>query len=818
MPVVAVLGIYKRAAMLKNYLKIAWRNLSRNKLFSFINIGGLAIGMLAVMLISLWVWDEANYNKSFKNHSHIAAIYRRYTEPLDQSVKTWPWLQYPMAEVVRQKYGHIFSHVLLSRGDMEYNLKVNNITFTERGQFMTKDVIDMFSLKMIRGGANSMDDPGGIIITASTAKTLFGNRDPLNQTIQLNNKFDVRVTGVFQDVAPNSVFGKVRFIGNIEHLKKYDDNVGAQSVDWGNTSSNIWVQTADNVSLEQAEAAIKNFYLSDAPSGTRDNAKKYNQVCWLHPLDRWYLYSDFKDGFATAGRAGYVWLFGIIGAFILLLACINFVNLSTARSEKRAKEVGIRKAIGSMRAQLIGQFLSESFLVVLLSLLISLLLIWLALPAFNELTSKRIPLPFGSLFFWLGAIAFLLVTSLLAGLYPAFYLSSFQPVKVLKGIAKVGRYASVPRKVLVVVQFTASVIMIIGTTIVYQQIRYTQNRPTGYTQENLLRISVKDPLFGQQKMVMKQALLNSGVVSGVALSNSPVTAIWDNWGGFSWPGKNPQAESNFTATYIDEDYGKTLQWKILQGRDFSKDFGMDGDAVIINEAAAKYMNLKDPVGEYITHGGLKMSKKIIGVVKDVVIQSPYENVNPGFYWFDPKGDNLFTFQVRLRPNQPINTALAKIEAIQKQLLPSAPFSYSFTDQDYGKKFAAEQRLGKLATLFAVLAIFISCLGLFGLASFVAEQRTKEIGIRKVLGATVSNIWRMLSTDFVWLIIISCCIASPVAYYYLDQWLEKYPYRIQISIWVFVYAAVGSILLTLFTISWQAIKAAMMNPVKSLRSE
>ncbi|NCI50938.1 FtsX-like permease family protein [Sediminibacterium roseum] len=804
--------------MFKNYLKIAWRNLGKNKLFSFINISGLAIGMLAVMLISLWVWDEVGYNKSFKNHEHIASIYRRYTEPLDRSVKTWEWVQYPMAGVIKLKYGHIFRHVVLTRSEMEYNLTLNDRNFTARGRFATGEVIEMFSLKMLRGGANSMDDPTGIIISSSTATTLFGNSDPVNQTIKLNNHFEVKVSGVYQDVPSNSILGTAWFIGNLEHLKKFDNNIASQSIDWGNTSSNIWVQTADNVSMEQAEAAIRNFYFSDAPPETRDNAKKYQQTLWLHPMDQWYLYSDFKDGYAKAGRAGYVWLFGIIGAFILLLACINFVNLSTARSEKRAKEVGIRKAIGSMRAQLIGQFLSESFMVVFLSFLISVLLIWLVLPAFNELTSKSIRLPFTNLYFWIDSFVFLALTALLAGLYPAIYLSSFQPVKVLKGIAKAGRYASLPRKILVVVQFTVSVIMIIGTTIVYQQIRYTQDRPTGYTQENLLRISVKDPLFEKQKMVMKQALLNSGVVSAVALSNSPVTAIWGNWGGFSWRGKDPRAEANFTTTYIDEDYGKTIQWKIVQGRDFSKDFSMDADGVIINEAAAKYMKLENPVGEYITHDFLKMSRQIIGVVKDVIVQSPYENVSPGFYWFDPKGSNLFTFQVRLRPDQPVHAALAKIEAIQKQLLPSAPFSYSFTDQDYGKKFAAEQRLGKLATLFAILAIFISCLGLFGLASFVAEQRTKEIGIRKVLGATVANIWKMLSTDFVLLIVISCCIASPIAYYYLDQWLEKYSYRIHISGWVFVCAAAGSILLTLLTISWQAIKAAMMNPVKSLRSE
>ena len=401
--------------MFKNYLKIAWRNLSKNKLFSFINIGGLAIGMLAVMLISLWVWDEVGYNKSFKNHEHIASIYRRYTEPLDHSVKTWEWLQYPMAEAVRLKYGHVFKHVLLTRSDMEYNLKVSDHNFTQRGRFTTSDVIDMFSLKMIRGGANSMDDPGGIIISSSTAKTLFGDSDPINQTIKLNNKFDVKVSGVYQDLPSNSVFGNVKFFGNLEHLKKFDNNIASQSTDWGNTSSNIWVQTADNVSMAQAEAAIKNFYFTDAPPGTRENAKAYKQVLWLHPMDRWYLYSDFKDGYSKAGRAAYVWLFGIIGAFILLLACINFVNLSTARSEKRAKEVGIRKAIGSMRGQLIGQFLSESLMVVVLSLLISLLLIWLVLPAFNELTSKSIRLPFTNLYFWIGSFVFLIITSLLAG-------------------------------------------------------------------------------------------------------------------------------------------------------------------------------------------------------------------------------------------------------------------------------------------------------------------------------------------------------------------------------------------------------------------
>ncbi|HMI65074.1 MAG TPA: FtsX-like permease family protein [Cyclobacteriaceae bacterium] len=505
--------------------------------------------------------------------------------------------------------------------------------------------------------------------------------------------------------------------------------------------------------------------------------------------------------------------------FVLLLACINFMNLSTARSEKRAKEVGIRKAIGSMKSQLVNQFLSESFLVVLLALVIALLLVSVSLSSFNAMADKSIRLPFANIYFWIASVAFLLLTSFVSGLYPAFYLSSFQPVKVLKGTVRLGRQAALPRKILVVIQVTVSVVLIIGTVIVYQQIQFAQDRPVGYDKEGLIRISISDSDFNKNKLAMKDEILASGLASDVGFASSPVTAIWDNWGGFTWKGKNPEAESNFTVTWVDEEYGKTIQWKVLQGRDFSRDFGTDADAVIINKAAATYMGLENPVGEFITPGSGDQQRQIIGVVEDVVAVSPYEPVSAGFYWLEKKNpDNLGEMLIKLNSGRSVLDALAKIESIQRKLVPSAPFDYGFVDEEYGSKFKAEQRIGKLVTLFATLAIFISCLGLFGLSSFVAEQKTKEIGVRKVIGASLLNIWSLLSKEFIGLVLISFVMAIPIAYYYLHRWLVTYTYHTDINPLLFVYAGGGVLAITLVTVSFHSIKAAIANPVNSLRSE
>jgi putative ABC transport system permease protein len=661
-------------------------------------------------------------------------------------------------------------------------------------------------------------DQKSIIISESTAKALFGKENPINKQIQLNNYYDTKVTGVYEDPAQNSVFGDMQFFANFSNLIANNPDIKVHENDWGQTSNFIYVQTIDNVSLDQASAAVSNLYYKNAPTDYANGAKNYQLTVWLYPMEKWYLFSEFKNGYPVGGRITYVWLFAIVGIFVLFLACINFMNLSTARSEKRSREVGVRKVMGSGRHLLIFQFLSESFLVVLLAFIIGVCLTFIALPFFNTLTEKSIKLPVTNIYFWLLTALFLFMTGLLAGIYPALYLSSFQPIKVLKGSFRMGRFSSYPRKVLVVMQFAVSVVLIIGTVVVYQQIKYAQNRPVGYNKGNLIEVKMSDPNFRDKRSVIKQALFTNGIVGEVGFSSSPVTTIWDNWGGFSWKGKDPKSESSFSVTWVNEDFGKTIHWKIKQGRDYSADYGTDTSAVIINESAAKYLGLKNPVGEYITFDADGTKRQIIGVVEDIVAESPFEPVRIGFYWLQRNLNHLGQMYVKINPNLSMNVAVPKLEAIIKKIAPAAPFQYRFTDEEYAQKFSAEQKISSLATIFAVLAIFISCLGIFGLASFIAEQRAREIGIRKVLGASVSNVWQLLSRDFVVLVIISCVIAIPVANYFMNNWLNGYQYRTEISWWTFAAAAIGALIITLLTVSFQAIKAALSNPVTSLRSE
>ncbi|MBS1916719.1 MAG: ABC transporter permease [Bacteroidetes bacterium] len=804
--------------MFKNYFKTAWRNLVKNKGYSVINIGGLAVGMAIAMLIGLWVYDEVSYNQSYKNHDRIAEVSRLYTEPLSRETSNSVWLPQPMAKVLRNNYGQLFKHVMLTRGVQDFNIKIGSNNFTKRGEFIEDGVIDMLSLKMLKGNNKSLSEMQNIIISESTAKALFGNDDPINKSIRLNNRFDAKVTGVYKNQEANSTFGEVEFFANYENLLANSPEIKKNETVWSHTSHFIYVQLADNVSMEKANAAINQLYEKDAPSDFAEGAKKYKAAVWLYPMDKWYLHSEFKNGYPDGGRITYVWLFGIVGIFVLLLACINFMNLSTARSEKRSKEVGIRKAVGSMRSSLIFQFLSESFLVVLFAFVIAMFLAYISIPVFNGLAGKSIQFPVSNFYFWILSLLFLIITSLLAGIYPALYLSSFKPIKVLKGTIHLGKYASYPRKILVVLQFTVSIVLIIGTVVVYRQIQYAQNRPVGYNRESLLQISMFDPDFLNNKLAVKQALLASGVASEIGFSSSPVTSIWDNWGGFSWRGKNPESESSFSVTWVNEDFGKTIGWHIKQGRDYSKDFSTDSSAVIINEATAKYIGLKNPVGEFITFDADGTKRQIIGVVDDIVAESPYEPVRIGFYWLQKNTNNLGLMNLKLNPNVSMNAALPKIEAVFKKIVPSAPFQYKFADEEFARKFSAEQKVSKLATIFAVLAIFISCLGIFGLASFVAEQRTKEIGVRKILGASTFNLWKLLSKDFVMLVTISLVVATPVAYYFMQNWLQNYQYRTELSWWIFAVAGVGALLITLITVSFQSIKAALANPVKSLRSE
>ncbi|MCS3737142.1 ABC transporter permease [Mucilaginibacter dorajii] len=799
--------------MIKNYLKIAWRNLIKNKASALINIGGLAVGMAVAMLIGLWIWDEVSFDSGYPNKARIAKVMDNSW--VNNETQTYGSSALPLAPALRNNYGNYFKHVVITSWTNDHILTYGETMVTKKGNFMEPAITDMLSVKMLKGSAASLNDPTSLLISQSTAKAVFGNADPLNKVIKIDKKLDAKVTGVYQDLPQNSSFGDLTFIAPFQMLAISEHYAARFNNPWGAGWFQTYVQLADNANMNNVSAKIKNLKLN-ALIGLHNDDARYKSALFLQPMSSWYLYGDFKNGINIGGRVQYVWLFGIIGVFVLLLACINFMNLSTARSEKRAKEVGIRKAIGSVRSQLIGQFYSESLLIAVLAFFVSILLVVLFLPEFNQLADKKITVLWGSPLFWALGIAFSLFTGLVAGSYPALYLSSFTPVKVLKGTFRVGRWAAIPRKVLVVVQFTVSVVLIIGTIVVFQQIQFAKNRPVGYSRNNLINVDLQTDEINKQYQPLKNDLLASGVVTNVAESENAITHLYISNGGFNWSGKDPAIQEQFTSMAITSDFGKTVGWKIAAGRDFNEAFLSDSSGFVVNEAAVKFMGLKHPIGEIVDWVG-NAKFKIIGVVKDMVNQSAYDAPQPTLFYL-PRWQHLSNVNIKINPRVSAHDAIARIRTIFKKYDPSTTFNYQFIDEAYAKKFNNEERIGKLASCFAGLAIFISCLGLFGMATFMAEQRVKEIGVRKVLGATVLNLWQLLSKDFVVLVVISLLIATPVAYYFMHTWLQNYEYRTHIAWWVYAITAIAAIAITLATVSYQSIRAALANPVKSLRSE
>jgi putative ABC transport system permease protein len=792
--------------MLRNYLKIAWRNLVKNKAHTFINIAGLSVGMAVAMLIGLWIWDELSFDKYHQNYDRIAAVMQQ--ETLNGGINTGNTIPLPLDAELRKSYGSDFKLIALSSWTEKHVLIVGDKNVSFSGNFMGEEAPELFSLNMIRGTRKGLKGPSSILISQSVAKALFGNADPINKLIKLDNKADFTISGVYENLPANTTLHDVAFIGPWDYYINVPENQRSPT-DWGDNSLFMYVQMADKADMAKVSAKIKDVKLNHMAK----EDLRFKPVLFLQPMSKWHLYSEFKNGENTGGAIQYVWLFGTIGVFVLLLACINFMNLSTARSEKRAKEVGIRKAVGSIRSQLIKQFFCESVLISALAFTLAILLVWTAVPYFNEISNKNVCILWDVPVFWMACVGFTLFTGIIAGSYPAFYLSSFSPVKVLKGTFKVGRLAAVPRKVLVVVQFVVSVVLIIGTVIVFKQIQFAKNRPVGYSRDGLVNIEVTNDDLHKHFEALRTDLINSGAVAEVAESTSPTTGVYNNRGDISWKGKDPSQASFFGNIAITAEYGKTVGWQFVEGRDFSRQFLTDSAAVVLNQAAVKHMNLKNPVGEVIRIG--KRDMTVVGVVKDMVMESPYEPVKQTIFRIGRNFDNVL---IKINPNSSTHEALDKIAAVCKTYSPSVSFSYKFADDEYAKKFAAEERVGKLAGCFSGLAIFISCLGLFGMASFMAEQRVKEIGVRKVLGASVFGLWRLMSKDFVTLVLISLFIAMPIALYFMHSWLQHYTYRAELSGWIFVITAFGAVMITLLTVSFQAVKAALANPVKSLRSE
>lgn len=790
--------------MLRNYIKTAWRNLKRGKLFSFINITGLAIGMAVALIIGIWVWDELSFDKHFTNYDRVGQVWQFVKFGEEKS--SYNSVPIPAADELRKKYPGIEATAVTT-----YNrstiLGIDDKKIVKTGMYAEADLPAMLSLKMLNG-SRDLKEMNSVLIGESLARTLFGNADPINKVIRLDNKVNVQVTGVYQDFPDNTSFKDVFFLAPWQLFVSFDDYAKVASSQWDENSFQTFAQLKPGADFEKISAAIKDMRmkLPDPPA--------YKPEFFIHPMSKWHLYGDFKDGANTGGLIQHVRLFGIAGIFVLLLACINFMNLSTARSEKRAKEVGIRKTIGSETRQLVLQFFGESLMTTFLAFLFSLLLVQIALPFFNEIAGKKMTIPWTNIYFWLMSFVFCLVTGLIAGSYPALYLSSFQPIKVLKGSFRTGKSAAIPRKAMLVFQFSVSIILIIGTLVVYRQIQFAKDRPTGYDSDRLIEVSMMTPELRKNYDVLRTELLNSGYVKNISRSMGSVTEDYGGMVGVNWKGKVPGTKPLFMSGRVTPDYGKTVGWKMLEGRDFSEEFGMDSSALIINESSAKLMGFKEPLNETIKING--RSFRVIGVVADMIKFSPFDYVKPSLFTIDHGSTNVIN--IRIAPSVPVSTALAKMETIFKKHNPAAPFQYKFVDEQYAAKFFNEVKIGKLAGFFAALAIFISCLGLFGLASYVAEQRTREIGVRKVLGASVPGLWKLLSKDFVVLVLYSMLIAAPLAWYFMNSWLENYVYRISISWWIFALTGCLVLCFTLVMVSYQSLRVAMMNPVKTLRAE
>jgi len=788
--------------MFKSYFKIGWRNLLKNKGYSFINIGGLALGMVVTILIGLWIHDELTFDQYHSNYDRLVQVMEHHTT--GDVKKTGVAIAMPLENELRNKYGSDFSHISLFSWVNGHIISFNNQKVSKNGNYVQSEFPEMVSLKMIQGNYSAFRDPASIFLSESTALALFGSTDVLNRVIQIDNKQEAKVAGVYEDLPYNTT------LHNLEFFASWDLYMAAEwpegpSTDWNDNFLMLYAQLAPNAVLTEVSEKIKNAKVDHLAD------KSMKPEIFLNPMRNWYLRSQWNNGVNTGGRIQMVWMVGTIGAFVLLLACINFMNLSTARSENRSREVGIRMAIGSVRSQLISQFLSESFLVVLLSFVVAILCASLLISSFNTLTGKHIAIAWTNPYFWSIGIALVLLTSFVAGSYPALYLSSLRPIKVLRGTFKLGRFATLPRKILVVFQFTISVLLAIGTIVVYQQVQFSKNRAIGYDQSGLITIQMKSPDFHGKLEVLQNMLKSAGAIEEMAQASSPVTGIWNNSNTFQWQGKDPALNENFATIMITPDYGKTVGWTITEGRDM---LATDTSSMLLNEAAVKYIGVEDPIGMQIDWGRHKFH--VVGVVKNLIADSPYDPIRPGVYMVRESRSEWML--LKLNPAKSPHESMAIVESTFKQVIPSAPFDYKFVDDEYARKFNAENRMGKLALVFTVLAIAISCLGLFGLASFVAGQKVKEIGIRKVMGASVASLWQLLSKDFVVLVVISCMIAIPLSVYIMSGWLEKYQYRTELSWHIFAVAGIGSLIITLLTVSFQSIKAAMANPIKSLRSE
>lgn len=790
--------------MLKNYLKTAWRNLVKNKVHSFINIVGLSVGNACSLLILLWVQNELSIDAFHKNGERLYKVYEReyYTNNVDGNYDT----PGPLAGELKKVIPEVEDAIMLQEENDRSALQVGNKILKVEGTGAGAGLFSMFSYPLIQGTPKTaLASTVSMAISKKTADQFFGNpQNAMGKTIRLDNKKDFMVTAVFEDL-PANASRKFNYAISWEALQQ--DNFWART--WGSSGPLTYVllrPDANPALVDKKLTHFRDMYI-------KDRSAAFHVELGLQKFDEVYLHSIFKNGKIAGGRIEYVHLFSIVAIFILMIACINFMNLTTARSIKRAREVGVRKAIGAQRSVLIRQFIGESLMLTAMAVVIALLLMTLLLPVFNEVTQKQMKLPFYDAAFWLKLVAITLITGLISGSYPALFLSSFNPVKVLKGAVKLTTGAVWFRKGLVIFQFILSLVLIIGTIVVSKQVNFIQTRNLGYDRENLIYVPVEGELVNKYTTWKEEALKMPGIQSISRISDNP-SNLDQQTNNADWDGRDANTMISFEHPEVGYDFVQTMKLKIAEGRDFSKEFTTDADAFMINETAAKKMGYAHAAQRTLTINSRK--GMIIGVLKDFHFRSLHEQIQPMIIQVSEEG-NYGNILIRTQPGK-TKVALASLERLCKELNPKFPFSYSFSDEEYQKLYKNEQVVSKLSNAFAFLAIFISCLGLLGLVMFTAEQRTKEIGIRKVLGASVTSIVQLMSVDFIKLVFIAIIIASPVAWWAMTMWLSDYAYKIRISWWMLALASGLAVFIAVLTISFQAIKAAVANPVKSLRTE
>lgn len=787
--------------MVKNFLKVTFRNLRRNSLYSFINISGLAIGISCSILILLWVQDETSFDKFIPKVDRLHQVW--LNAEFDNSIQSWSSVPLPTYEALKPAHSKIANSVVTGWGGSRLIARDDN-RIIQPGYYVSEEFLDMFEFPMVIGDRSKvLDDPSSIVISESLAEIMFKDENPIGQFLKVEDLSVLKVTGVFKDTPANSSF-EFDYLIPWKHRESIQQWVVDNKTNWGNYSFQVFVELSEAGALDEVEAGIADMV---EENGQTDIPRKL----FLHPMPRWRLHTSFENGKEAGGQHEYVTLFTAIAMFILIIACINFMNLATARSERRAREVGIRKSLGSRRGQLIAQFYGESLMISMISFVLSIGIVSAIMPAYNDLVDKRLFLDFQSADFWLFSLTIIFVTGIVSGSYPSLYLSSFNPVKTLKGKVSVGKNANLPRKILVMLQFGFAVFLIISTVVILNQIELAKSRDLGYNQEGLITIPLTDDIT-ENYDVLKQDLLRTGAAVSMTRSNSDVTQINSN-NFLGWPGKPESQRVMFVTVVTEYDYAKTVGAEMLYGRDFSKEFATDSTAIVVNKAALDIMGLEDPIGTQLDLWGQK--RTLIGVIDNILMGSPYEQVRPMFLTLDDWGGSVM---VRLSPTNDMKATMDKVQAVFERHNPAYPFDYSFVDERFQRKYININLTRKLSTIFAVLTIFITGLGLFGLASYTAEQRIKEIGIRKVLGASVSNLMLLISRDFAMLVMIAFLVASPLAWWGLNSYLDRYTIRVDVEWWVFAATGVISLLFALAIVSNQARRAAVANPVQSLRNE